>query len=121
VRSDAEGAAPVTVGERVGQYFFDATLLATLDELSVGQLVPFVVGGGGYLRQLHEGHIVVEHGLVFHAGGGAKYQLVSRSTGAIRTTGLRADVRAYFLRGGIAEGSGPRPHLAASGGFFFGF
>jgi hypothetical protein len=114
VRSDTEGAAPITATESVSQFFFEGTVLASLDELSVGRLVPFVAGGGGYLRELHEGRTLVEHGLVFHAGGGTRYWLSNR-------TGVRADVRAYFLHGGVSEGSDPRPHMAVSGGFFVGF
>jgi hypothetical protein len=114
VASDAEGAAPITATERVSQFFFEGTVLASLDEMRVGRLVPFVAGGGGYLRELQADRTLVEHGLVFHAGGGTRYWLSDRA-------GLRADVRAYFLRGGVSDGSDPRPRMAVSGGFFVGF
>ena len=34
--------------------------------------MPFVYGGAGYLRELHEGEALVEEGLEYHAGGGIK-------------------------------------------------
>ena len=122
IEGDVEGAAPLTVAEQTSQYFVDGSLVIMLDELRVGGgLVPFLAAGGGYLRQLHEGRTVVEQGQVYHAGGGAKYWLHTRGAGRIRATGLRGDVRAYFLRGGIDYGTGPRPHLAVSGSIFVNF
>lgn len=122
ISADAEGAPPITSVERVDQYFFDASFLMMIDALRVGtRLVPFVAAGGGYLRQLHEGQTVIEHGQVYHAGGGVKYWLLARSRGAIRATGLRGDARLHVMRGGIALEEGPRPHVAFSGSMFVAF
>lgn len=122
VGNDIEGAPGLTLRERVSQYFFDATVVVAIDEWSVGgRLVPFAAGGAGYLRQLHEGRTVVEHGQVFHAGGGVKYWIMTRQTGRLRASGIRGDVRAYFTRGGVSYESGPRPRVAVSGGMFLAF
>ena len=38
-----------------------------------GSAVPFVYGGAGYLRELHEENALVEEGVEYHAGGGLKW------------------------------------------------
>jgi hypothetical protein len=38
-----------------------------------GSGVPFVSGGAGYLRELHEGNLLVETGTEYHATAGLKY------------------------------------------------
>jgi hypothetical protein len=120
--SDFEGAPSITTTETIDQYFFEASVLVMLDELRIGtRAVPFAAAGGGYLRQLHEGQRLVEEGEVYHAGGGIKYWLMTRKAGAVRSAGLRADARAYFLRGGISFDDRPRSHVAISGSVFVGF
>lgn len=122
VTSDAEGAPAATISETVDQYFIDGSVLIMLDELRIGaRLVPYAAAGGGYLRQLHEGHTVVEHGGVYNAGGGIKYWLLNRRSGVVRTAGLRGDARAYLLRGGISFEDRARLRLAISGSVFVGF
>ena len=119
---DSEGAPALTIAEQVDQYFLEGGLVIMLDELQVGsRTVPYAVVGGGYLRQLHEGLTVIEHGQVYHAGGGIKHWLVARARGRIRAVGLRADARLYLLASGISFDAGPRPHGAISGGMFIGF
>ena len=120
--SDAESAPALTVVERIDQYFFEASVIVMFEEWRVGaDTVPFAVAGGGYLRQLHEGLTVIEQGHLYHAGGGVKHWFVARSAGAIRTAGLRADGRIYFLARGLSFDAGPRPHAAISGSVFVGF
>jgi hypothetical protein len=120
--SDFEGAPSITTTETIDQYFIDGSVLVMLDELQIGtRAVPFAAAGAGYLRQLHEGQRLVEQGQVYHAGGGMKYWLLTRKAGAVRSAGLRADARAYFLRGGISFDNRPRSHVAISGSVFVGF
>jgi len=120
VSADIEGAPALAITETVDQYFIDAAVVIAFDELRLGRLVPFATGGAGYLRQLHEGLTLIEHGQLFVAGVGVKYPFVSRAAGFVRTAGLRGDVRGYVLRGGIAVDDRPRPHVAISGGLFIG-
>ena len=120
--SDSEGAPPVTISERIDEYLIDGSVLVMFEELRIGtRFVPFGAAGGGYLRQLHDGRTLVEHGQVYHVGGGVKYRLLAKSSGAIRVTGLRGDARVYFMRGGISFDDRPRSHLAISGSVFVGF
>jgi hypothetical protein len=119
---DVEGAPPLTVVERIDQYFFEAGIVVMLEQWRMGRrTMPFAAAGAGYLRQLHEGLTVIEHGHLYHAGGGLKHWLLARNGGRIRAAGLRTDVRLYLLSRGVSLDDGPRPHLAISGSAFVGF
>jgi hypothetical protein len=120
VTADVEGAPPLTISETVDQYFIDAGIVIALEELRVGRVLPFATAGAGYLRQLHEGQTVIEHGQLFQAGAGFKYPLIRRASGLVRTAGLRADLRGYVMRGGVSVEDRPRPHVAISGSLFVG-
>ena len=116
---DIEGAPPVTVNERIDQYFLEASVLFRLDEIRLGRAtVPFVAGGAGYLRQLHQGLTVIDEGHLFHLGGGVKHVLSVRNGGLVRSSGVRADARVYLLTSGYSFDDSPKPHIAASGSFF---
>ena len=75
VSGDAEGAADTTVEETLSQYVFDGSVVwqFTRAAFAGGRAVPFVFGGAGYLRELHEEDALVEEGLEYHAGGGLKW------------------------------------------------
>jgi hypothetical protein len=62
---------------------------SVLYHFGTGRFVPFVSGGGGYLRQLHEENSELLSGTEFHAGGGIKYWF---GTGRHRF-GVRADAQ----------------------------
>jgi hypothetical protein len=121
VRADAEGAAPITVVERIDQFVIDAGVLVRLDELRIGRLVPFAAGGAGYLRHVHEGFALIEQGHVYHLGGGVTRALFSRTQGAIRAAGLRADARVYFLSGGASLNDRTTTHGSFTGGLYIRF
>jgi hypothetical protein len=121
VRADTEGAAPITIVERIDQFVIDAGVLIRLDEMRAGQLVPYVAGGAGYLRQLHEGLALIEEGHVYHLGGGVTRNLVTRTHGVVRAAGLRADARIYFLSGGVSLDDRATKHGSFSGGLFMRF
>jgi hypothetical protein len=56
VSGDVEGASSLTVDERIDQYFLEGSVLVRIDEIRFGpRTVPFVAGGVGYVRQLHDG------------------------------------------------------------------
>jgi hypothetical protein len=120
VSADVEGAPALTIMETVDQYFIDAGITISLEELRLGRLLPFATAGAGYLRQLHEGQTLVEHGQLFQAGAGVKFPFMRRASGLVRTAGLRADVRGYVMRGGVSVEDRPRPHMAISGSLFVG-
>jgi opacity protein-like surface antigen len=122
VDADAENAAPLTTAERIDQYIFDGSFVWVLDAFRLGdRVIPYVSGGGGYVRQLHEGRTLIEHGQAYHAGGGIKYWMFTRRGGPVRSAGFRADARLQLLRGGIAFQERPRPQTAISGSVFVGF
>lgn len=122
IGGDAEGAAALAAVEKVDQYFIDAGVVWLVHRLRFRErTVPFVSGGAGYLRQLHEGRTLVETGQVYHFGGGVRHMLLARNTGVIRRMGLRVDARAYVLVDGVQLEERPRTHPALSGTIFVAF
>jgi hypothetical protein len=73
--SDAESAADVTATETASHYVFSGSVLFDFRGAAFagGRAVPFVSGGAGYLRELHEGNLLVETGTEYHATAGLKY------------------------------------------------
>ncbi len=100
ISQDAEAGARTIEGEQLAQYFFDAAVVWHLPMRLGPRVRPFVVGGGGYLRQLHEERTLVETGQIYYGGVGARYWIRGGS-GTARSLGLRGDVRANLRRGGI--------------------
>jgi hypothetical protein len=121
VSGDLEGAPALTVVERVDQYVIGGGVLVMLHEARIRGMVPFAAAGAGYVRQLHEGLTLVDHGHTFDVGGGIVRSLFSRDRGVVRAAGLRADARLYLLSGGVTFRTGPRPHGAISGSAFVAF
>jgi len=122
ISNDVEAAPPITIAERIDQYGIDASLVVMLHELAIGaRTLPFLAGGTGYLRQLHEGQTVVEQGHFFHAGGGVKHWLLARDRGFLNGAGVRVDARVSFMSGGIEFEDRPRPQGAVSGSVFLAF
>lgn len=122
ISADSEGAPGLTAVERLDQYVIEGRVVIMLDELRLGQrTVPFATAGAGYLRQLHEGHVVIEEGGIYHVGGGLKHWLLTRDSGFLKAAGVRLDVRLYVLTSGIAFDDDPRPQGAISGAAFVTF
>ena len=120
--ADSEGTPALAVVERVDQYLIEARVVIMLDEARIGQrTVPFAAAGAGYLRQLHEGHTVIDEGRVYHVGGGLKHWLLARDRGLLRAIGVRVDARLYLLMAGVAFDDNARPHGAISGSAFVAF
>lgn len=116
--SDAEHAPDLTAIERLDQYVIDGGVLVGLDEWTIAGLRPFATVGGGYLRQLHEGLVVIEEGGVFFIGGGVKHTIHMRPRGLVRGIGVRADLRLNLLSGGIHIDDSARRHVSVSGSLF---
>jgi hypothetical protein len=96
ISGDTEGAADVTAVETLTQYVFDASVAWHFGRAGGGRAVPFVYGGAGYLRELHEDDALVEDGVEFHTGAGVKFWL-----GARRRAGIRGDVGISIRDGGF--------------------
>ena len=84
--SDFENALPDVAVGAFSSYLFGGSLVY---HFGSGRIVPFVLGGGGYLRLLDEDNVDVASGNEAHAGGGVKIWL---GTGASRF-GLRVDAQ----------------------------
>lgn len=115
ISRDVEAAGQRLAGERLQQYVIDGALVWQLPLRLGPRARPFVIGGAGYLRQLHEDRTLVETGQVYYAGLGARYW-IRGGTGRARSVGLRADLRGNLRRGGIDFENKVRvyPTLAAS-------
>jgi hypothetical protein len=100
VSSDSEVADGAFASERVTQFVVDVSGLYQLP-FPIGRRVrPYVLGGAGYLRQLHEGRVSVETGRTMHAGGGLQYWL--HPGGRRRDgVGVRAEARYVRRSGGV--------------------
>jgi hypothetical protein len=83
---DFELAADADAEETITSYLAGGSVLY---HFGTGRVVPFVSGGAGYLRQLHEENAELLSGTEIHAGGGIKYWF---GTGRHRF-GLRADAQ----------------------------
>jgi len=97
--NDAEQAEDTTATETMSRYVFDGSIVFHLTGLSFagGKGVPFLTGGAGYLRELHDREELIETGRTYHAGAGLKLWF---GQGA-RRLGLRADVGLAMRDGGF--------------------
>jgi hypothetical protein len=100
ISADAEAPSQDLSGEKLQQYVFDAALNWQLPFTTGRKLAFFAIGGGGYLRQLHEDRTLSESGQIYYTGGGARYWLRGGHEAA-RAVGLRGDVRLNVRRKGI--------------------
>jgi len=100
ISQDSEVAAQALEGEELQQFFLDGAVVWHLPVRLGPRVRPFVIGGGGYLRQLHEERTMVEAGQIYYGGVGARYWIRGGS-GTARSFGLRGDLRANLRRGGI--------------------
>ena len=101
IAGDMEAQDVGTVTEQVSQYSIDVSGIYQVPGLALGnRMRPYLIGGGGYLRQLHEGRLLVETGRTFHAGGGLQYWFRG-GQGKARPLGVRAEGRYVRRTGGI--------------------
>ena len=114
---DAESAPNVTAEEMVSHYLFEGSLVWHLRHLSFasGRGIPYLAGGGGYLRELHEGNQLVETGQEYHALGGLKYWFGS----SVRRFGLRIEGGVSSRRKGFDTGDEPRTLPVAFAGLSY--
>lgn len=100
ISGDAESTTQALPGEELEQYVFDGGVNWQLPMHLGSRLAPFVTGGAGYLRQLHEDRTFAETGRIYYAGGGARYWLRG-GHGRERPAGLRGEVRINMRTRGI--------------------
>jgi hypothetical protein len=116
--NDTENAADVTAKETMNQYLFDGSAVWHLKPVSAsGGATPFLYGGAGYIRDLHEDNALVEEGVEYHAGGGVKWWL-----GAGRSRwGIRAEGGVSIRDGGFDFKDGKRAVPVAAGSLIYVF
>jgi hypothetical protein len=114
---DAESAADTTATETLSHYVFDGSLLYHFTKASFagGRGVPFISGGAGYLRELHEENALVETGREYHATAGLKYWF---GTGKHRF-GLRGEIGLTSREKGFDHDQPRRTLPLALGGLAF--
>lgn len=109
---DTEGAAPVTATETVQQFTMGGGVLWYVPVVQTRRLAPFLTGGGGYLRQLHEQATLVQTGRYYQFGGGVSALLVSRRHFHTKGVGARLDARAVVRSKGVAFDVGSKTSAA---------
>lgn len=87
LQNDFENALPEDAVGAFATYLFGGSVLY---HFGSGRVVPFVLGGGGYLRYLDEDNMEAVTGNEVHAGGGVKIRLGSGAAGF----GVRVDAQA---------------------------
>jgi hypothetical protein len=117
--ADAENAPSVDATENVTEYVITGGAVWRFAS-SRRRWTPFVSGGAGVARDVHDGQSLIESGVDSYVGGGLIYPLGSSRAAAPRT-GLRLDARLHLLSGGIAEGAGLSPRGAITGSIFVTF
>ena len=116
---DTESATAVEATETLTEYVITGGALWRFSANS-RRLTPFVSGGGGVVRHVHEGDVLIETAVDGYVGGGVIYPLGGRRATTPRA-GLRVDGRVHMLSGGLAEGAGISPRVALSGSVFVTF
>ncbi len=119
VTGDIEGVEDSTARETIRQFSFEGGLVWRLPRRPTARWEPFVTGGAGYLRQLHQARTLADTGRLFYGGGGVMIPV--RSNINRRGMGIRADARALFVSGGVAFDDAAHGTIAASLSWFVRF
>ena len=119
VHDDIEQAPAITVSSTLTQLTIEGGVLVDLPALRLpaGNLVPFVDGGGGYLRQVHEDRVLIETGRTLYVGGGVKWQSgAAQPNELMQRLVVRADARFVSRTGGVDVEDVRRHYMTVSGG-----
>jgi hypothetical protein len=121
VSQDAELDGAASASETLAHYAFEVSGVYLIPRVTLGaRMRPYLIGGGGYLRQLHEGRLRLETGSTIHAGGGVRYWLRGGAPRQ-RAAGLRAEARYVRRAGGIEFAGASRAFPSVSLLAFIGF
>ena len=115
VRTPA-GSRTVVVAVSARRSLASNRRLATM----LGAGVPFLEGGAGYLRQLHQGNIASNTGQIYHFGGGITY-MFSKRPGRLTGLGFRADAHVYVPRKGYSYNTSQHPFVGAGAALLLAF
>jgi hypothetical protein len=117
---DAENATAVEARSTLTEYLVTGGASWRLSTNTRRRWTPFVSGGAGVLRHVHDGQSLIESGVDGYAGGGLLYRLGS-PRGVDPRAGLRLDARLHVVSGGLAEGAGTTPRGVLTGSIFVTF
>jgi len=121
VTDDFEGAEDLTVSERLHEIGVAGAVVVHLRPRSpASRTLPFVIAGGGYFWEYHEGDTLSETGQQFFVGGGLKraFRVSTDPRARINALGLRVEGRVVGRTAGAALDD--RVHvLPAFGASFF--
>ena len=100
ISQDGEAGDAPSLSEGISQYVIDVSGIYLLP-INVGRRArTYAIGGAGYLRQLHEGRLLVETGATIQFGAGASYWLGGGDRKR-RGWGLRGEARFVRRVGGV--------------------
>ena len=119
VSGDVEQAPAITLTSTLTQITVEGGALVELPPLrtSAGNLVPFVTGGAGYLRQVHEDRVLIETGRTVYAGAGLKWRSsATQPRGLVQRLVVRADARLVSRSDGVDVEDTRRNYITVSGG-----
>lgn len=117
ISRDSEGAPNVSASSRLTQVVADGGLQY---RWAGRRVTPFVMAGGGYLRQLDDARSTAATGSVYYGGGGVLVRLAPANRGWLGRLALRGDVRAAWLRSGITLQDDRGPAVVAAAGLTIG-
>ena len=118
ISGDVEGVPGITAASRLTQVIVDGSLQYRWTRRRV---TPFVMVGGGYLRQLDDLRSSVETGSVVYGGAGIRVALAPGRRGFAGRLALRGDARVLWLRGGITLLEERAATYSFTGGIVVGF
>jgi hypothetical protein len=119
IDGDIEQAPAITVSSTLTQITVEGGGLVELTSHRVraGRVVPFVSGGAGYLRQVHEARVLIETGRTLYVGGGLKWHSDAvHPRGVLQRLTGRADVRFVSRTAGVDVADARRHYITVSGG-----
>jgi hypothetical protein len=100
ISQDAEFAGAPSISSAVDQYMVDGRAVYQLPFSFGRRARPYVLGGAGYLRQLHEERVLAETGYTLQFGGGVQYWWRT-GTARQRPLGVRGEARLVRRQGGV--------------------
>jgi opacity protein-like surface antigen len=113
--ADFESAPDLAADETLTQYVIEGSAVWHFPAFHHGRAVPFVAGGAGYIRDLHEGNELIETGTEYHGVGGLKWWFSNHP----RRLGLRAEAGFSLRDGGFDFRDGTRTVPIASVGLAY--
>ena len=122
ISNDVELVPDLAVSERLNEVILDGGVLVRLDSLRRPHRTwPYVTGGVGILRQMHEGATDGDNHRVVRLGGGVRHALVSGRRGAVKSVGLSAEAQVMLVSGELLATESRTSRTAVTGGVTFGF